>query len=78
MIKLKKKLYLKKGDVGEIIQVQVDLRLYKGEDGDRGPQGIPGPKGYAGYMGDRGPTGDAGADVIILNQSFLLLFQILN
>lgn len=52
--------------MGEVIQVQVDLRLYKGDTGDSGPQGIPGVKGYPGYMGDRGPTGDAGVDVSII------------
>lgn len=46
-----------------MIQVQVDIRLYKGEGGERGPQGIPGSKGYPGYQGEHGPTGDAGLDV---------------
>ena len=63
-------LWIKKGDVGEVIQLHVNMDLYKGESGERGPQGLPGAKGYAGYMGERGPTGDAGLDVF----SFAFLY----
>jgi hypothetical protein len=40
LISLNLKLDFKiKGDVGEIVNINIDMRLYKGDVGERGPQG---------------------------------------
>lgn len=42
------------------VKEAADSGAFKGDKGDRGPQGVPGPKGDTGPQGAQGPKGDTG------------------
>ena len=42
------------------VKEAADSGVFKGDKGDRGPQGVPGPKGDTGPQGAQGPKGDPG------------------